>query len=126
MKKFFLALIMVCTTIGVQAQFAIFDRLEDDRQVQTSPTQTVYGYVPTSSGWVRVTLQVTAVNGALYVVAFRPNQSQSNNFAIYGNDSGWNKCKERAQGVSAYSDGQTVANNFEYKATVIGLGTVYF
>lgn len=35
-------------------------------------------------------------------------------------------CREGAQRVTEFSDGREIANNFDYKAYISGLGTVYF
>lgn len=47
-------------------------------------------------------------------------------FSSYGNSNPWRSCQAWAQEVSVYSDGRQIANNFDYKASISGLGTVYF
>ena len=47
-------------------------------------------------------------------------------FSTYGDSNPWRSCNAWAEPVSVYSDGREIANNFEYKAHVSGLGIVYF
>ncbi len=47
-------------------------------------------------------------------------------FAEYGQANPWRTCNVYAEGVSVYSDSREIVNNFDFKAYVPGLGTVYF
>lgn len=127
MKKFlFLLLLSVVGTIPLYSQFATYQSLEEANQMRSTPSQTVYGYIPSSNGWVRVSLRIVTSRNSICVVGYLPNTNSSNSFATYGNPNNWISCQSFAEGVSAYRDGQVAANNFNYKARVSGLGVVYF
>lgn len=38
----------------------------------------------------------------------------------------WSDCNNKAAKIDAYFDGETIANNFEWKVQAINLGTIYF
>ncbi|MBD5272172.1 MAG: hypothetical protein HDS42_02715 [Bacteroides sp.] len=127
MKKIFILLSFFCgLSFYSQAQFATYQPLDEVNQARANQAQTIYGYVSTSKGWVRVSLRVVETKNSICVVGYKPNTNSSNSFATYGNPNNWISCQSWAENVSAYRDGQVAANNFDYRASVSGLGTVYF
>lgn len=103
-----------------QAQFNTWTPIEN---YQDTPTKQTYGYISTSDGWVRVNIQVKYGKYSATIVAYK--EKNTGRFNTWGGDS-WRNCNARAQEVSEYSDGKYAANNFDYKAYIYGLGTVYF
>ena len=123
MKYFIYCLLCLYSTTAL-AQFATYQPLEEIRSLQASPAQTVAGYIPTSHGWVKVGLQVKSGEYSIQVVAYKPNANSQYQFA--GQTNNWIRCNSAASSVSAYRDGQFAADNFDFKAHIQGLGTVYF
>ena len=133
MKKFKIFLIFFClglSFIGADAQYSDFNPITGggsrSSQSRKVPVQQTYGYVPTRNGWVRVSIRIQATQYGVVVVGYKDKDNVGYNqyYSSYGD--GWNQCSASVESVSAFEDGQTAANNFDYKAYVSGLGTVYF
>lgn len=130
MKKFRILLFLFCLGIGfteVNAQFSDFNPVSPrtSSNYRRAPIQQTYGYVRTSNGWVRVNIRIQATPYGVNIVGYKNKDiGMDQYFSSYGD--GWNKCNASAEEVSAFEDGRTAANNFDYKAYVSGLGTVYF
>lgn len=128
MKKIVLTCILGLYGIAGYAQFATYHNIYEEEEIQQTPAQTVYGYVPTSKGWVRVTIRIKQVGNSVKVVGYKEKNTSrfAGAYATYGTSNPWRNCNTWADEVSVISDGKEVANNFDYKASITGLGTVYF
>lgn len=113
--------------LGLKAQYNVFTPYEDPRSAQSAPIQQTYGYIKSSSGWVRVNIQVRVSEYSVTVVAYKQknNSGYDQYYNTYGGNN-WIKCNASAQEVTSFEDGRVAANNFDYKAYVTGLGTIYF
>lgn len=128
LKKNFLILSLFVAGGTVNAPFSIYHGSNEYEEARTAPVQTVYGYVPTHNGWVRISLHVKVINNSVMVLRYKEKNTSKygSYFSTYGNSNSWRKCQFWAQEVSVYSEGREIANNFDYKASISGLGTVYF
>ena len=128
MKRLLLLFTVVFLALGANAQFAVFHSYDEEQEAQNSPVQTVYGYISTSKGWIRVSIRVKETSSSVLVIGYKKKDTSTYGgaFATYGNPNPWRSCKEWAQSVSVFSDGREIANNFDFKASISGLGTVYF
>lgn len=128
MKKILLLFAMILMGLSTSAQFATYHSIDQYQQAQQSPVQTVYGYIPTSNGWVRISIRIQEANNGILVVGYKEKDTSTYGgaFATYGNPNPWRKCQSWAEAVSVYSDGREIANNFDCKAYISGLGTIYF
>ncbi len=128
MKKALLLLAMAVVGITANAQFATYQSINEYQEAQNSPAQTTYGYLPTSNGWVRISIRVKETRNSILVVGYKEKDTSTYGgaFATYGNSTPWRECHAWAETVSVYSDGREIANNFDCKASISGLGTVYF
>lgn len=133
MKKIKILLIFFCLGLSfleTYAQFSDFNPIigggRGSSQSKKIPIQQTYGYVPTSRGWVRVNIRIQATQYGTIVVGYKEKENIGYNqyYSTYGD--GWNQCHASAESVSVFEDGQTAANNFDNKAYISGLGTVYF
>ena len=128
MKRFFIVLSLGIACLTTYAQFSIYHGSNEYEEARTAPVQTIYGYMPTRNGWVRISLRVKETNRSLMVVGYKQKDTSKYGgyFSTYGSSNSWIRCQSWAQEVSVYSDGRDIANNFDYKASISGLGTVYF
>ena len=113
--------------VKAKAQFSVYTPLETPEEISNAQIIQTYGYVPTSSGWVRVNIKVRTGRYSVTIVGYneKNNTGYSQYFSTYGGNS-WHSCNTRAEDVTEFSDGTVAANNFDYKAYVSGLGYVYF
>lgn len=128
MKKITLTIMLAITGLAVNAQnyhinpiiyeptFSSSRSVEED-----TPTQTIYGYKKTSSGWVRISLKVKELHNYIVVVGYKDKNTSS--YIIY-NENQWHRCHNHAQSVSSF-DSQEIINNFDYKVK-LPCGYVYF
>lgn len=128
MKKFLTLSAFVFMALTANAQYVTYQSTYEQEELQEAPIQKIQGYLKTSKGWVRINLKVKELSNSIRVVGYKEkNTSQfAGAFAEYGNPDHWRNCNARAEGLSVFSDGQTAVNNFDYKAYISGLGTVYF
>lgn len=132
MKKLLLFLFISfigISTATLNAQFRTFTPFipEGSSPSKSAPVEQVYGYVPTSSGWVRVHLKVQMSQYGVTVVGYKDkNNTGYNQYFRSSGGEDWKFCRTGAQRVSEFSDGREIANNFDFKAYITGLGTVYF
>lgn len=107
--------------------FVTYQSLDEIKKVETAPIQTIYGYIKTSNGWVRLSLKVQATEESVLVVGYKKKDTlPSSSYAVYGDSGSWRTCRSWANEVSVVADGRVVANNFDYKVSISGLGIVYF
>lgn len=128
MKRLLLLFAVVFLALGANAQFTTYHSTYEEQEAQNNPVQTVYGYIPTSNGWVRVSIRVKETSSSVLVVGYKEKDTSSYGgaFTTYGNPNPWRSCRAWAESVSVFSDGREIANNFDFKASISGLGTVYF
>lgn len=124
MKKFLKLSAFVFIALTANAQYVTYQSTYDRVETSQAPVQTIYGYIKTNKGWVRLTLKVQETAESIKVVGYR--QKNTGSYVSYGDPNPWCKCNAYAQRVTTLSDGQTVANNFDYKVYISSLGTVYF
>ena len=130
LKVIFVSSMLMIGFLGLDAQYSdyepIFRSGRKSSKSRNVPVQQTYGYVPTRDGWVRVNIRIQATQYGVVVVGYKEKDNIGFNqyYSSYGD--GWNQCNASAEEVSAFEDGQIAANNFDYKAYVSGLGTVYF
>lgn len=128
MKKLVIFIVMCFAGVAANAQFATYHSSTAYEEAQHAPTQTLHGYVPTYNGWVRISIRVKETSQGILVVGYKEKDTSTYGgaFATYGNSSPWRRCQAWAEEVSVYSDGREIANNFDCKASISGVGTVYF
>ena len=126
MKRFLLLFAVVSLALGANAQYITYHSIYEEQEAQNSPVQTVYGYIPTSNGWVRVSIRVKETSSSVLVVGYKEKDTSGGAYITYGNPNPWRSCRAWAESVSVFSDGREIANNFDFKASISGLGTVYF
>ena len=90
---------------------------------QDIPVQQTYGYVRTSGGWQRISIRIKEGNYSVKVVGYKIVEKGP--FTTWGGNQ-WRQTNSKAEPVSVYSDGQEIVRNFDYKANISGVGTVYF
>lgn len=125
-KALFLTLMVA--SLSANAQFATYQSTTQYQQAQNAPTQTIYGYLATSKGWVRMSIRVKETDNAILVVGYKEKDTSTYGgaFATYGTSNAWRNCQAWAEPVSVYADGRDVASQFDCKVHISGLGTVYF
>jgi hypothetical protein len=128
MKKFFIFFVLCLISLTSKAQFATYHSIDQYQTAQSAPIQSVSGYVRTSQGWVRISIRVKEANDGILVVGYKQKDTSTYGgaFATYGSSNQWIKCKTWAESVSVFSDGREIANNFDYKVYISGIGKVYF
>lgn len=128
MKKVLILIVLCSFGIGASAQFTTYHSSSAYEEAQSAPVQTTYGYLPTSNGWVRISIRVKETREGILVVGYKEKDTSEYGgiFTTYGNPNPWRNCQSWAEEVSVYFDGREVANNFDCKASISGLGTVYF
>lgn len=128
MKKVLLTGVLCIGALTMAAQFVTYQNVYDLQEAREVPAQTVYGYFRVDNEWVRTAIKVKETSNSIYVVGYKEKETSrfAGAYVTYGNPSPWRSCNEQAQTVSVYSDGKEVAYNFDYKASIAGLGTVYF
>ena len=131
MKKIFLLFTMGILGVTASAQFVDYISIDAYEQAAAAPAQVYYGYIPTSKGWVRISIQVKQSGGTCLVVAYKKKDlsKYAGMFSTYqsldGGKDSWVRCQAAAREVNVYQDGQQIANNFDYAAS-LPIGTVYF
>lgn len=128
MKKLIILCFLGACGLVANAQFVQYHGINEMETIKNAPTETVNGYISTQKGWVRISLKVKESDSSILVVGYKEKDTSaySGLFATYGNPSPWRQCSAWAEEVSAYFDGQEIANNFDCKVYISGLGTVYF
>lgn len=128
MKKVLTLCAFALLTITAKAQFVTYESTYQQEEMRTAPAQKIQGYLKTNRGWVRINLKVKELSNSIRVVGYKEKNTSpyAGAYVEYGNPDHWRTCNTQAEGLSVYSDGQTAVNNFDYKAYIPGLGTVYF
>lgn len=128
MRTILLPIILIICSLSANAQFTVYHSTTEYEQAQQNPIQSVYGYLPTPKGWVRISIRIKESNQSILVVGYKEKDTSTYGgaFTTYGNPNLWRSCQSWAESVNVYIDGQEIANNFDYKVSITGLGTIYF
>lgn len=126
-KKLFIVLMMLSMTMASHAQFIQYQPVIPERQRAQAQQEQMYAYIYTSNGWQRIRIKVAIPEyGNAYVSAYIPPKNNSN-FVPYtpAGSSPWRSSSAPVYDVSR-SDGDYIYRNFDYKAQINGVGTIYF
>lgn len=129
MKKIFFVLFLAVIAIlnfNMKGQYAPWEPIRPYGQPEEAQYEQIYGYVNTSHGWERVMLKLKITRYSTRVVAYLEKNNSGYAQFFSSNGPTWRSCNASVEPVRAYYDGQEAANNFTYKASVSGLGKVFF
>ncbi|MBD5358193.1 MAG: hypothetical protein HDR88_14575 [Bacteroides sp.] len=124
LQKFLICSIFIFGGFNAYAQYATYRNIYELEAAEKAPTQDVECFLKTKKGWARITIKVKESGSTILVVGYKTKNKPS--YATYGDPNPWRSCKVYATDVNLYEDGREAAEYFDYKASISGLGTIYF